>query len=268
MYKGFNLRLIEEDIPDFDIFVKEGKKSYSSRKKGISDEIKSFRNSDGTIDASKMQRGWFPRTPTSIFLSHSHVDESLAIAFAAWIKRCFNLDVFIDSCLWGNSATLLQLLDDTYCKKTNSNTYDYDRRNLTTSHVHMMLQTALADMIDNTECVIFLNTPNSISPEEVLSKTYSPWIYSELTTTSIVRNRTINDYRTHYITERRQFSKGGVVVPKFTYNAPVEHLTKLDVTDLKNWCKIMRMSKKAGNPMHGLDALYRATKQNGNIYEI
>lgn len=152
-----------------------------------------------------MQGGWFPRTPASIFLSHSHVDEKLAIAFVTWVKRHFNLDVFIDSCLWGNSATLLKLLDDAYCKIPNSNSYNYQLRKLTTSHVHMMLQTALADMIYNTECVIFLNTPNSISPEDVISKTFSPWIYSELTTTSIVHNKTKEEYRKHYIAEKSPF---------------------------------------------------------------
>lgn len=260
MYKGFNLILSKEEIPVFDDLVKEGIQSYRSKKKEISDEIKSFRNPDGTIDASKMQGGWFPRTPASIFLSHSHVDEKLAIAFATWVKRRFNLDVFIDSCLWGNSATLLKLLDDAYCKIPNSNSYNYQLRNLTTSHVHMMLQTALADMIYNTECVIFLNTPNSISPEDVISKTLSPWIYSELTTTAIVHNKTKEEYRKRYIAESRHFSSGGMNIPKFKYNAPVEHLTKLGVTDLRNWAKIMRISIKAGKPMHALDALYCATK--------
>lgn len=258
MYKGFNLTLTKEDFSDFDILVNEGIQSYRSKKKEISDEIQSFKNPDGTIDGSKMQRGWFPRTPASIFLSHSHVDEKLAIAFAAWAKKNFNLEVFIDSCLWGNSATLLKLLDDAYCKNLNDKTYNYNRRNLTTSHVHMMLQIALADMIDNTECVIFLNTPNSIFPEEVLSKTYSPWIYSELTTTSIVHNKSKDDYRKCYITESCQYSKGGIIVPKFKYNAPVKHLIKLDIGDLNNWLNIMKISKIAGRPMHGLDALYCA----------
>lgn len=259
MYKGFNLTLSKEQIPDFDNLVKEGEQSYLSIKKDIKDKIESFKNQDGTIDASKMQRDWFPRFPASIFLSHSHVDEKLAIAFAAWVKRNFNLDVFIDSCLWGNSATLLKLLDDTYCKNPNGESYNYWLRNLTTSHVHMMLQTALADMIYNSECVIFLNTPNSISPEDVISKTFSPWIYSELTTTSIVHNKEKDDYRKRYIAERRQFSEGGVIVPKFKYNAPLKHLTNLDVNGLNDWLGIWDKSKKAGSPMHGLDALYCAT---------
>ena len=42
MYKGFNLILSKEEIPVFDDLVKEGIQSYRSKKKEISDEIKSF----------------------------------------------------------------------------------------------------------------------------------------------------------------------------------------------------------------------------------
>ena len=64
-----------------------------------------------------------------------------------------------------------------------------------TSHVHMMLDTALTEMIDNTECIMFYNTPNSVLLADDLQKiknekkkvTLSPWIYHELAMTSLVR---------------------------------------------------------------------------------
>ena len=255
MYKGYNLRLAEDEIPNFEHMYKIGKESYCRIRKGISGQIESFKNPDGSIDASKMQRGWFPLTPASIFLSHSHKDEKLAIAFAGLIKEQFNLDVFIDSCLWGNSSVLLRLLDDTYCLNSNGKTYNYQLRNLTTNHVHMMLQTALAEMIDRTECVIFLNTPNSISPEEVVLKTLSPWIYSELSTTTIDRNKEKEDYRKRLIAESSSFSSGGAL-PKFKYIAPVDQLMKLNTDDLNQWYDNYKKSEKEGKPMHALDALY------------
>ncbi len=39
---------------------------------------------------------------------------------------------------------------------------------------------------------------------------------------------------------------------------------QLDANKLRIWNEVM----KRNNHWHGLDALYRATKQNGNIYEI
>lgn len=42
----------------------------------------------------------------------------------------------------------------------------------------MMLNGALAKMINSTECLIFMNTPNSIKAQDVENenKTASPWI--------------------------------------------------------------------------------------------
>lgn len=61
----------------------------------------------------------------------------------------------------------------------------------------MMLSTALSEMIDNTECVMFYNTPNAVSLVDDIKKikeakkkvTLSPWIYHELAMTSLIRNR-------------------------------------------------------------------------------
>ena len=59
-------------------------------------------------------------------------------------------------------------------------------------HVHMMLSTALANMIDKTECIMFLNTPNSVSTRDTKLKTYSPWIYNEIEITRIIEKNKKN----------------------------------------------------------------------------
>lgn len=72
-------------------------------------------------------------------------------------------------------------------KKDGKTIYNYDIQNFTASHVHMLLSTTLNDIIHSTECVIFLNTPESLSINEVRNqKTNSPWIYNELKIASIV----------------------------------------------------------------------------------
>ena len=63
----------------------------------------------------------------------------------------------------GYCDDLLRQIDNEHCKKEDGKTYDYNLRNYTTSHVHMMLSTALTEMIDKTECIMFYNTPNSVS---------------------------------------------------------------------------------------------------------
>ena len=119
----------------------------------------------------------------------------MAINTAGYLSEKFGLTAFIDSCVWGNSADLLRQIDDKYCLFSDKKSYDYSRRNESTSHVHMMLATALAKMIDRTECVFFLNTPNSITAEEAVERTFSPWIFNELAMISLIRRRTPEAHR-------------------------------------------------------------------------
>ena len=50
-------------------------------------------------------------------------------------------------------------------------------------------------MIDSCECIIFLNTPNSVKPREVIDKLVSPWIYSEIGVTKLITKKSINEHR-------------------------------------------------------------------------
>jgi hypothetical protein len=59
----------------------------------------------------------------------------------------------------------------------------------------MMLSTALSMMIDKAECLFFLNTPNSIQATEAIDRTKSPWIYHEISISSLIRKRRLSEYR-------------------------------------------------------------------------
>ena len=89
---------------------------------------------------------------------------------------------------------LLKEIDNRYCRYQETDGqffYEYDNRNRSTSHVHMLLNGALAKMINKTECLFFVNTPNSVNAQDAEnpSKTASPWIYSELLMTCILHIR-------------------------------------------------------------------------------
>lgn len=63
------------------------------------------------------------------------------------------------------------------------NTYDYDKRNQSTSYTHMLLANALLKTIRNCENFVFLNTRNSIRATDIITnteETNSPWIYFEI----------------------------------------------------------------------------------------
>lgn len=163
--------------------------------------LQDFIDENGVINGTKLQNDWFPvETKFDVFLSHSHDDENTAIALAGFLKKELNLNTFIDSCLWGYSNDLLWQLDKKYCRHSNGTSFDYNKRNYSTSHVHMMLSIALSNMIDECESVFFLNTPQSISLKDDINKeqTSSPWIYNEPSIANMIRVRCIEDYRHQY----------------------------------------------------------------------
>lgn len=256
MYRGFNLILQKENLQ---VESNSFSESISQQKKIIEDKIGSFIGENGSLDGSKMQTNWFPQIKVDIFLSHSHKDEKLAIALAGWLKETFGLTTFIDSCVWGFSNKLLKEIDGKYCRCQESKAYDYQKRNYSTSHVHMMLSVALAQMIDNTECLFFLNTPNSITPADtIIEKTESPWIYSEIAMSRLVRKKSLDEHRetTQSESSRNSLKEGNL---KIQYDLPTDHLVNIEKNIIEKWvesCSIGRLRKA-----NALDELYRLTKQ-------
>lgn len=189
-----------------------------------------------------------------VFLSHSHKDEKTAIAFAGFLKKEFELNTFIDSCVWGYANDLLKRIDDTYCRQAKRNRYNYDKRNISTTHVHILLNSALAKMIDNTECIMFLNTPNSLSLDDELKKqqTGSPWIYSELLITSLIKKK---NYRKNTKTGIMHFEESLEIV----YDLPLDNLIELNCNQLMVW-KNEYKSYRKNNLINALDILYNDLK--------
>ena len=200
MFSRFKLKqMVYSDFADYKI---DGQKYYREIKTDIQSSLKEFIGTDGMIDGTKLQDNWFPiKQNFSVFLSHSHIDEQLAISIAGFLKKELNLNTFIDSCLWGYSNDLLREIDEKYCRQSNGRYFDYDKRNYSTSHVHMMLSIALSRMIDECEAVFFLNSENSISIGEEISqeRTASPWIYYELSLADMIKIRPINHYRDEFL---------------------------------------------------------------------
>ncbi|WP_172196658.1 hypothetical protein [Saccharibacillus qingshengii] len=167
----------------------KGLEVYEDVKGKVTGALEDFLLGDGSIDGSRLQDDWFPTIKADVFISHSHDDENSALEIAGWLKVRFGLVAFIDSCIWGYCNDLLKQIDNEYCFRKEDGMYDYNLRNYSTSHVHMMLSTALTKMMDKTETLFFLNTPNSINTQQAINKTYSPWIYHELATSEKLRKK-------------------------------------------------------------------------------
>lgn len=137
MFSKFKLNDIA--YSDFEKYESEGKEYYEKTKTDIQNSLKEFIGKDGVVDGSGLQESRFStKQKFDVFLSHSHTDEKLAISLAGFLKRELNLNTFIDSCLWGYSNDLLREIDEKYCRHSNGTSFDYDKRNYSTSHVHMI----------------------------------------------------------------------------------------------------------------------------------
>lgn len=235
MYRGFQLDLSQQDsrnndfIRELNKYYQQGKKLYEENETTIESKLDYFLLSDNSLDGSKMKANWFPQIQSHIFISHSHQDEKLALCLAGWLHEHFELKSFIDSAVWGYADNLLKQIDNRYCRREDSGLYDYKKRNRSTSYIHMMLSVALAGMIDNTECLFFLNTPHSQSIDACIKgTTYSPWIYSEIAMSRLMRQKTKEEYR-YPLNE--SFSEG----PPIRLPLLMDHLTKINSNGLMKW---------------------------------
>lgn len=189
MFQAFNLELKLEDLSDDQRNYTEGKRIAEEHRQAVKDILGA-----GVVDGAKVQSEWFPQVKADIFLSHSHRDEHLALCLAGWLKEKYSLNCFVDSAVWGYADKLLWEIDAECCPNGDG-TFNYHQRNGTTGHVHMMLATALGKMIDSTECLMFLNTPNSLKPslavlgEEGQPRTFSPWIYFEISMLNLIERK-------------------------------------------------------------------------------
>lgn len=251
MFKGYNLTVSDEY---FSAWVPSARAAHDNSKEEVRKSLNSFFDADGVLSASKISDNWFPQISADVFISHAHADSEEAIGLAGWLESNFGLKAFIDSSVWGYSEKLLRKLDDKYCKSDDGKTYRYETRNKTTSNVHIILSSALHRMIDSTECVIFLNTPQSTSFKGHVTEvaTHSPWIFSEIAMTQLIQTRQ---------PQRQQILKSEAALESFRadfkikHDLSLNHLTSIDESDLKDWVGVAKHGHlKSGQ---ALDALYQ-----------
>ena len=242
-------------------FLRVGNKIYTDFKNNIDTQLDNFRNADGSLDGTQLTDSWFPDISSDIFISHSHNDVDTALIFAGWLYEKQDITCFIDSCVWNYADDLLKAIDDEYCLDYSEKYYDYKKRNYSTSHVHMMLNVALSKMIYNSECLVFLNTPNSILPKNSIklnekSETLSPWIYSEIQMSRLVSIRTPDEHRGRI----KLFSEGTESL-KIHHTVDLSHLEKITFEEIKTW-----INKTYKNKYEALNAFYKHGNDKRGIY--
>lgn len=280
MYTAYNLKISEDffnDIlydyydfgEDMDRYIQIGKDHMLPRttvyKKKFIELVRRK-----IINGREIQKECFPVIDADVFISHSHNDKDLANALAGWLHKKFDLKVFIDSNVWEYSDDLLTEINDKYSNKQYDTdgrvVYNYKSCNLASQHVNVMLLTALQKMIDKTECIIFLNTDNSVHIYEKstmrLNQTYSPWIYSEILNTQLIRKKPLFYYRKYKNYKKSVASESVKFINalQIAYNVSLDHLIELDSKHLIEWYKKYFYENKKYEE-YPLDALYSFTNQ-------
>lgn len=256
MFKGFKLKGIDFGS-GFSTNYSTGLELHNQNKSIVESSLDSFFFDEKSLDGTKIIESWFPQIDAHIFISHSRKDKDAVIALSGWLYENFGLKSFIDSCIWGYGNDLIQMLDNKYSWLDETHrAYDYNKVVFTSSHVHMMLSTALFSMIDKTECLFFYDTHNSIESFDSVDKTESPWIYSEIAFSEIVRRTTPPRIAT--LLESRNYSslQGGGSFEKslnIKYDVNSKHLKEIDHTTLNEWFKYNYKGDEA------LDKLYEIT---------
>ena len=248
MYRGFSLKINETEIDDLINCILYPQNFHSSHfnnsahSRIIWDALKENIVDNNSISADKLKQDWFPEIKSDVFLSHSHKDVKLTKKISRLLNE-IGLYSFIDSEVWKYSDDLVTQLEEIYYP------YAKDFHDKIVAHVNIMLASALTKMLNNTECVLFLNTTNSIIPSsnDNSDKTDSPWIYHELFTTSILPV---------IAPIRKSRERPGSVLneasqPQILHTPPLKHLTDLNDSDFKSWINGARSSH-----YHSLDVLY------------
>ena len=236
MFASFKMDLPCFSDSEFEELYSIGKKSFEPQKSYVKESLDKYVSANGTIRAVELEADWFPSIKANVFLSHSHKDEKQVIAFAGYLYE-LGISSFVDSCVWGYANDLLKKIDDEYCvqstKPSGGHTYDYDKRNYSTAHVHMLLNGALLKMLDKTECLIFLDTPNSLKTEEISNGvTNSCWIYSELLMSGSIEKKAPIRKGVYRLDESFEHSELSV-----DYDVDISHLIKLSLSDISKAAK-------------------------------
>lgn len=234
MYRAYNLQIGLGDWSDWQVNPLIAKLQ-EEVKVLLSHKLDNYVRPDSSLDGSAMQEDWFPQLKQfHVFISHSHQDYDLALKLASKLYKTFNLLAFIDSNVWGCSDDLLRSIDDRFCYNSERDTYSYSLRNKTTSHVHMMLMTAISQMMYNTECLFFLNTPNSIDPaRDIPSSTFSPWIYSELALAHVMKKRSPEEHRCSEIVKEAYAATDSAL--QIRYKVSIQSLNDLRLFHMILW---------------------------------
>lgn len=205
------------------------------------------------IDGDILEGAWFPQGDFDVFISHSHVDRNMALALSGALQCYFGLKVFVDSCVWNCRDRLIEKIRELSGNDPTRPCRNPKDEDAIVSHADMMLNCSLLRMVDSCECLMFLGTPRSIDRHKLADKTFSAWLYSELTISKFIRTIVPERHRNR----RRLLNESQTPAMdsfdlKISHGADLEHLSSLTSDVFVSWARAAQ--GLSGRP--SLDPLY------------
>lgn len=255
MFAAFNLKMKK----NFDYYIDMGNEVYVRDRERVETEFNQFLKRNGNLKEASNQDDWFSHIKADIFIAHSPLDKGKALALSGWLQSKFKLNAYIDSSIWDPADSFLKKMDEKYEKHINES-YNPKKRHLCINHVYTLLSTALTHIMDNTECIIFLNPPSTVSTKEVMNQTTSPWAYLELAISKRLRKKI--PVRSQENMKQEPYKVNDSLM--LEYHLGTHHLANISDEDLQKWNlyfnlnKLKRLAKSpALRAIHPLDFLYK-----------
>lgn len=264
MYKGFlldsrfDVGVLEELSGQGDIsgeIFESGRERTDKIARDLSESVRSLKfGDDRVINGDLLEAKWFPQLGFDVFISHSHADREMAVALAGGLWKFFGLEAFVDSCVWGCRDELIQKMREQSGNLPPSRPcINYDDENAIITHADIMLNNSLLRMIDRCECMMFLETGNSIERKDSQADTFSAWLYSELTIAKFIR-------KTEPDRPRRKMLKESALQSKEYFSLIIKHkadtgtLSSISIGQFLRWG--MEVKRRGLTGRMTLDSLY------------
>lgn len=204
------------------------------------------------INGTKLQEEWFPTkcydSQFQVFISHSHRDFKTVSSLAGYLFKEYGLRSFIDSVYWGYIADLLYDLNYHYSlieRDGRRERYDYNTGNFLSANVHIMLSNALMRMMDACECLIFVDSDNSLKYIKDQSSTPSPWIFEEMGFSQCLRINIPDRYKERILIDLNESQNQSTIrmfstdqerrIVNIDYEINIRDFKELTLSDLINY---------------------------------
>ena len=272
MYKGYHFSMANELLSHYALGA-DGYKRIGMAEKDVAQKIIQEKILSGkwVIDGAGTESEWFPQRKKHVFISHSHKDEDAALLMAGVLKHRLGIEAFVDSAAWGCYRDLANSLYAFALSgyKSLSESQKAMLKFSATEHAHCMLSKSLIQMMDRCECLIFLDTSASVGLRNITAdsrSTFSPWIYTEIEASRVLRERKYPRSLTKVANESlRSFAMNEAPRVQIMYPLNLEHLAKLSPQMLLQWVtnaeeKKRRLADDQYRPYKLLDELYAKTE--------